>query len=467
MVNVPTRFCPLRPRVHGQRDSSLANSACTHRAAVAAGRARSGWQSVVAVPALLVGGALGLLLAGCGRSQPEASSSPPAARAAAVLGRFSGTAIGATTDARPLITHVSLADLDGDGRLDVLACDAKQNAVVWLRQEPAGVFTETVVAAEIPGPVHVEAVDFDGDSDRDLLVASMGQVFPNNDRIGSVIVLENEGANRFARHVVLERVARVTDVRAGDFNGDGRLDLAVGQFGYLQGEICWLENRGDWKFARHGLLDLPGTVNVGVADMNGDRTLDIVALVSQQTEEIQLFANDGKGNFAKRVIFGSTNEDFGSSGISLADLNRDGRPDVLYTNGDGFDYAEPGSRPWHGVQWLENLGEGRFRSHRLGDLPGAYSPVAGDFDGDGAVDVVAVSAFADWKKPDAVSLMLFRNDGRLNFSAHVLAHAPTHLITCAAGDLGGDGKVAIVTGGFHAFPPWDRTSRIMVWKREP
>ena len=261
--------------------------------------------------------------------------------------------IGAAGDDKPWMTHVTVVDLDRDGRLDILACDAKQNAVVWLRQTAPGKFTESVVAADIPGPVHVEAVDIDGDGDLDLLVASMGQVFPNNDKIGAVIVLENDGAQHFAKHVLLDHVARVTDVRAGDFNGDGRLDLAVALFGYAQGEIRWLENRGDWKFESHLLLSLPGTVNVCVADMNGDRALDIVAVVSQETEEVQLFANDGTGNFTKKVIFGSTNEDFGSSGISLCDLNRDGRPDVLYTNGDGFDYAEPGSRPWHGVQWLE------------------------------------------------------------------------------------------------------------------
>ena len=73
------------------------------------------------------------------------------------------------------------------------------------------------------------------------------------------------------------------------------------------------------------------------------------------------------------VFFGSTNEDFGSSGISLCDLNRDGPPDILLTNGDGFDYAEPGARPWHGVQWLENRGGGKFRQQRIGDLLGAYS----------------------------------------------------------------------------------------------
>jgi len=290
-------------------------------------------------------------------------------------------------------------------------------------------------------------------------------VFPNNDKIGSVIVLENDGHQHFTKHIIAEHIARVTDVRAADFNRDGRLDLAVAQFGYDQGEIRWMENLGNWQFRSHILLSLSGTVNVCVADLNGHHLPDIVAVVSQQWEEIHLFTNDGTGNFTDKVIFGSTNEDFGSSGISLCDVNRDGRPDILYTNGDGFDYAEPGARPWHGVQWLENLGEGFFRFHRIGDLPGAYSPVGVDLNGDGKMDVVAVSGFNDWKNPHAASLVVFQNTGNETFTPHVLAHAPTHLITCAVGDVDGNGRPVLVTGGFHAYPPWDHMSRVVLWRR--
>ncbi len=188
-------------------------------------------------------------------------------------------------------------------------------------------------------------------------------------------------------------------------------------------------------------------------------------LISQQFEEIHLYLNSGDGVFTHHLIYGSTNEDYGSSGITLCDLNRDGRPDILYTNGDGFDYAQPGPRPWHGVQWLENSGGGKFKYHRIGDLAGAYSPVAVDLDGDGAMDVVAVSGFNTWENPAAVSMMLFQNDGHMNFSPRVLAHLPTHLLTAAAADLDGTGVPVLITGGFHAYPPWDHMSRILLWRR--
>lgn len=409
--------------------------------------------------------ALGLfLLAGCAPTEPARTALPAQPAVVKDLARFTRESIGNPFEGKPWISHVNLADLDRDGRNDILACDDKLNAVVWLRQTAPGKFTESTVMAGLPSPVHVEAVDMDGDADLDLLVACMGEVFPNNDKIGSVIILENDGRQNFTKRVIAERIARVTDIRAGDFDGDGRLDLAVAQFGYDQGEIRWMRNLGGWKFESKILLNLSGTINVCVADLNGDRTLDIVALVSQQWEEVHLFSNDGRGNFTGKILFGSTNEDYGSSGISLCDLNRDGRPDVLYTNGDGFAYADPGKRPWHGVQWLENVGDGNFRYHRIADLPGAYAPVGVDLEGRGVMDIVCVSGFNDWQNPEAAALVAFRNDGKMNFTMHVLAHAPIQLITCAAGDLDGSGRPSLVTAGFYSYPPFDRMDRITLWR---
>ena len=381
--------------------------------------------------------------------------------------RFTPEPIGVPFEGKPWISHLTVVDLDRDGLADIVFCDDKLNAVVWLRQTEPGKFVESVLMDGLTAPVHVEAVDIDGDGDLDLLVSCMGEVFPNNDKIGSIIILENDGHQHFTKHVIEENVMRVTDIRAGDFDGDGKLDLAVGQFGYDQGQIQWMRNLGNWQFEGHVLLSLSGTINVCVADMNGDHTLDIVALVSQQWEEIHLFENNGKGEFTGKILFGSTNEDYASSGLSLCDLNRDGRPDILYTNGDGFAYADPGKRPWHGLQWLENLGGGNFKFHRLGDMSGAFSPLGVSLDGNGIMDIVCVSGFNDWNDPGAASLVVFKNDGQMNFTQHVLAHAPIQLITVGAGDLDGSGRPTLVTGGFYSYPPFDRMSRITLWHQNP
>ncbi|MBI4626146.1 MAG: VCBS repeat-containing protein [Verrucomicrobia bacterium] len=417
-----------------------------------------GAAALVAVVAMLVG---------CGRPERRTAGPAGGAGGSEAPAPFRPEPIGAAIGQSPWIAHVTTVDLDRDGRLDILACEAQENQVLWLRQTPGGGFEEKTVATRMKAPVHVEAVDYDGDGDLDLLVAGMGVVFPSNDRIGTVFVLENDGRQNFTPHIVLENTARVTDVRAADFNGDGKPDLVLAQFGYDQGEVCWMERTGPWEFRRHVVLELSGAINVCVADFNGDGRPDFAALISQQWEEIYCFENTG-GGFARKRIWGSTNEDYGSSGLSVCDLNRDGRPDLLYTNGDGFGPAvTPGPRPWHGVQWLENLGGGNFRFRRICDLPGAYSPVGVDLDGDGATDVIAVAAYAGRNLPGNVSpsLVWFRNDGRQGFEPRVIASAPKDLITLAAGDFDGSGRVALVTGGFYVAAPYVSMGRITRWRR--
>jgi hypothetical protein len=412
--------------------------------------------------------ACGMVLGvGCERT-PEAAAPKTTVQSERKVPSLRPEAIGAKPPTTPWIAHVFPVDLDRDGRLDVIACEAQANQVLWLRQTETGSFEERVIATGMKAPVHAEVVDFDGDGDLDVVVASMGFVFPNNDRIGTVFVLENDGRQNFTPHVLLENIERVTDVRAGDFNGDGKLDLALAQFGYDQGSVSWLERTGPWEFKRHVLLALSGAVNVGVADFNGDGRPDIVALVSQQWEEVHYFENQGSGKFSAKRLWGSTNEDYGSSGLTVGDLNGDGRPDVLFSNGDGFGPSvEPGPRPWHGVQWLENLGAGKFRYHRIGDLPGAYSPVAVDLDSDGAMDVVAVAAYAGRGRPAAkpASLLWFRNVGRMKFEPHVLATAPQDQITLAVGKFSSDGRAELVSGGFYLAATYDGTGRITLWRR--
>jgi hypothetical protein len=373
--------------------------------------------------------------------------------------------IGRSPEGLPWITDILICDLDQDGLKDVLVADGRLNKVTWIRQVRLGVFEEQDIGGPIQGPAHLEVADLRGTGHLDVLVASMGVIFPDNDKIGSVIVLENDGTNHFTNHVLLENVARVTYVQAARLTTHSGLpDLVVGQFGYIEGEIRWMENMGDGKFKSHQLLDLPGTIHAPVADLNGDGNMDIVALVSKKVEEVHAFMGDGRGNFKDRVLHGSTNKDYGSSGLCIADVNQDGRPDIVYTNGDGFSYATPGSRPWHGVQWLENKGGGKFTYHRVGDFPGAFSPVVADLKRDGHQDIVVTGCFNDWTDKNAVSLMAFENDGHEHFTPRILAHAPTHLVVVKAADMFNDGRIELVTGAFVFYPPYDRVSRVTLWE---
>lgn len=402
------------------------------------------------LPRNLQGGAVVLDLT------PESTDGPP-------LELFDQRPVGMPFIEPPRISYLEVVDLDQDGLLDILVCDCRNDFVSWIRQTEQGEFVEQMIAENLIAPARLTCVDFDGDGDLDIFVAVLGQLFPTNEKIGSLIALENLGNQEFAVHELLSGVARVSDVRVADLDGDGLLDLVVTQFGYDDGELRWMKNLENWQFESHTLQSLSGGIHGVVADMNQDQHPDIVALISQQYEEIYVFYGDGQGNFEETRVFAAGNPDFGSSGISAHDLDGDGDLDILYTNGDAFDYSPPRPWPWHGVQWLENLDGYRFRYRRLANLGGAVNAQPLDIDGNGELDILVSSVFNDWETPESQSLMLLKNSGNMNFVKHPLGNSPSHIQAFAVADLNADGKMDVVTGGMHISEPYDRVERIMVW----
>ena len=152
----------------------------------------------------------------------------------------------------------------------------------------------------------------------------------------------------------------------------------------------------------------------------------------------------------------------------MVDLDQDDDLDILFTNGDGFDGTD--AKPYHGVQWLENVGELRFEYRDLTRFYGAYAANAGDLDLDGDLDIVVASCIADqsarWEDLPRQGLIWLENDGQQRFTRHSITSDPANFVTADLGDLDGDGRLDIITGGMHIFPPVpppDRLGRVSLW----
>jgi hypothetical protein len=337
------------------------------------------------------------------------------------------------------VANVQIVDFDRDGLNDMLVCDSARNAVILYRQTSSGQFTERVLAENLKCPAHATVVDLDKDGDLDVVVAVLGSIFPWDELVGRVVLLENEG-DHFTQHVLLDDVRRVADVEAGDLDGDGDIDLVAAVFGYARGEVLWLENRGK----KDGL--------------------DIAAVVSQDEEELWTFENLGQGRFKPRRIYASPNYDVGSAGLLMCDLDKDGKLDLLLPQGDNLEdpYAWP--QPYHGCLWLKNLGNWRFESKRIASFGGTYAAAVGDLDGDGDLDVVLVSLCNDWSDPTRPSVVWLENDGHQNFKMWPIDTTPIGLITVACGDLNKDGRADIVAGSLILPPITERrVERITTW----
>jgi hypothetical protein len=374
------------------------------------------------------------------------------------------------------VSHVSLALLAGSDGPEVLACDMKHGIVMALRP---GSDHWRILYQHGPDkgfhPARAEVVDLDGDDVPDILVANLGSYPPTDALCGSVVWLRGGRDGRFTAHTLLEGVGRVADVQAADFRGRGRKDLVVAVFGWQDsGDIRYLENRTtDWsrpRFVSSQVLDpRHGAIHVPVYDLNGDGRPDFVALLSQEYETVIAFLNDGKGGFLKEVLYTAPHPGYGSSGIQLVDFNRDGRIDVLYTNGDVLDRPYL-LKPYHSVQWLENRttdwSRPHFVHHPIGPMYGVHRAVAADLDGDGKMEVVAVSflpaiGFPRRKELDLDAVVVFEQTGPGQFARHVLQSASCDHVCCAAGDFSGTGRPDLVIGSY-ANPR--STSAVTLWK---
>src|SRR5438552_3558720 len=133
------------------------------------------------------------------------------------------------------VANVQVVDFDRDGLNDILVCDTARNAVILYRQMPDARFEERILADNLKCPAHATVVDLDNDGDLDIVVAVLGSIFPWDELVGRVVLLEHEG-DRFTQQVPLDDGRRVADVQTGDMDADGDIALAVAAVGYASGE---------------------------------------------------------------------------------------------------------------------------------------------------------------------------------------------------------------------------------------
>lgn len=353
----------------------------------------------------------------------------------------------------------------------LVACDMAAGRVLALR--PADPMPQWRELGKVPHPAHAEMADLDGDKITDFLVADLGSFGPTDRKCGSVVLLKGQADGSYKPMTLLKDVGRVADVRAADFRGTGRPDLVVGVFGlHSVGEILLLENNtADWarpSFASRVLDDRHGAIHVPVTDLNGDGRPDFVALIAQEHEVVVAFTNDGKGAFTEKTIYRAPHPGWGSSGIQMVDMNADGRTDVLMTNGDILD--EPYLwKPYHGIQWLENLGGQQFAHRRIADMHGVHHAVAARITGGPLPDVLAVSflpadKFPDRKDRDPDAVVLFEQVAPGRFERHTLARLDCDAVCCAVADIWGTGRLDLVVGNFSS----TRTNNpVTIWRQGP
>jgi len=272
------------------------------------------------------------------------------------------------------------------------------------------------------------------DSGRVLLLES-GILDPNDEPKGSLI----DSAGR----VLIDSLFRPVFVRALGPNA-----FLICEFGDNRGRLALYRLSGS-RYTRQVLDDTPGAIRFEIADLTGDGQPDIVALFAQGDERIVLFANDGHGNYTTppRVLARFPPE-YGSMYFALHDFNGDGHPDIVYVNGDNFDYSRV-LKPYHGVRILENDGHNNFSERYFFPVYGAARAEVADFDGDGDLDILTTSNFADAQHLER-SIIYLENNGAYSFKPYafrVASENQWNLI--ASADLNHDGLPDAIVGAMH------------------
>lgn len=355
--------------------------------------------------------------------------------ALALMGNGDGTFQGAPY--LPFVyTGNNLADLTGDGVLDAVGVNANESMTSYIGT-PKGAFTTGSAIALSPAPINgvrdtvseidgYAIADVNGDGKADLVVSVRGTMSTTQSQF---LLLLGNGQGGFAAPTAIatpvfaptgqtDTNLTFADVRLVDVNGDGKPDLVyfyTDQYGgtYIAGTAVQLGN-GDGTFQAPVSIPYYSQTTsstqtsevIATADLNGDGKPDLILLTDQTTlnytfggydAEIQVALGHGDGTFATPVTITGPTEiagiQLGTNGyapIVVADMNGDGKPDIVAIGSDSNDNAQ--------VAVMLGNGDGSFKAPVLQSYDGEYLNGIGlavaDFNADGKLDVFISNPFS-------------------------------------------------------------------------